>query len=292
MDDRYTKLVTKATYCAVSCSLFLIAIKVLTWWITGSMSLFASLLDSSIDLLASGMSLILVRYSLKPADETHAFGHGKAESLAALAQSAFIVGSAVFLLLNGIKLLMNPIPVEKPLLGIVISLISIAVTLCLLIFQRYVVKKTDSTAIKADMLHYSSDLLMNFAVVLALILSWFGIVYADVIFALLIGTYIFYSALKIAKVAILELLDTALPESDYSAIADIVSSFPNVHGVHDIKTRKSGPMTFIQLHIELDDHMSLFDAHYIADRIEDILSERFEPAEVIVHQDPISVLNK
>lgn len=292
MNSNYSKLVKKATWFAVIFSILLILIKLFTWWITDSISLLASLFDSTMDLLASALNFVLIRYSLKPADEDHRFGHGKAESLAALAQSAFIIGSIVFLLLNSVKLLLNPTPVNHPLLGIIISSISVILTLGLVTYQKYVIKQTNSQAIKADMLHYSSDLLMNSAVIIALILSWCGIIYADAIFALLIGGYILVSAIKITWLAIQDLLDKALPEADNERILDIASAFTQVHGIHDLKTRRSGPMTFVQMHIELDDNMPLLQAHAIADEIEKLISQEFSPAEVIIHQDPLSVVPK
>lgn len=292
MNNNYGKLVKKATYFAVIFAFILIIIKLFTWWITGSVSLLASLFDSSMDLLASTFNFVLIRYSLKPADEEHRFGHGKAESLAALAQSAFIIGSIVFLLLNSIKLLLNPEPIAYPLLGIIISFVSVVLTLSLVMYQKRIIKLTNSQAIKADMLHYSSDLMMNCAVIIALILSWCGIIYADAIFALLIGGYIFFSASKIAWIAIQDLLDKALPDTDNERILDIASAFSEVHGIHDLKTRRSGPMTFIQLHIELDDNMLLLKAHAIADKMEKLISQEFNPAEVIIHQDPLSVVPK
>ncbi|WP_392561142.1 cation diffusion facilitator family transporter [Orbus sturtevantii] len=292
MSYSYEKLVKKATYLAVIFALILITIKLFAWWMTGSISLLASLFDSSMDLLASGINFILIRYSLRPADDNHRFGHGKAESLAALAQSAFIIGSVAFLLLNSVKLLSRPAQIDYPLLGIIISSVSVFLTLGLVLYQRHVIKLTDSQAVKADMLHYSSDLLMNGAVVIALILSWCGVIYADAIFALLISCYILFSAVKIAFSAVQDLLDKALPEVDNANILDIASSFSEVHGIHDLKTRRSGPMTFVQLHVELDDNMPLFEAHAIADKIEKLISQKYHPAEVIIHQDPISVVAK
>lgn len=292
MNHSYEKLVKKATNFAVIFALILILIKLLAWWITDSMSLLASLFDSSMDLLSSSMNFVLIRYALKPADDDHRFGHGKAESLSALAQSAFIIGSVVFLFLNSMKLLINPTPISYPLFGIAISSISVILTLGLVLYQRHVIKLTDSQAVKADMLHYSSDLLMNCAVIISLILSCFGIIYADAIFAMIISCFIFYSALKIAFLAIQDLLDKALPKSDNERILDIASSIDQVHGIHDLKTRKSGPMTFVQLHIELDDNIPLLEAHAIADKIEKLISLEFAPAEVIIHQDPLSVVPK
>ncbi|MCX8661079.1 cation diffusion facilitator family transporter [Gilliamella sp. B2772] len=286
----YEKLIKKATLSAVLISIFLIIIKLITCWFTGSMSLFASLLDSSIDLLASGLNFFLVRYALKPADDDHTFGHGKAESLAALAQSAFIIGSATILLLSSIKSIIHPTAIEFPLFGIIVSMISVVVTATLVLYQKHVIKQTNSKAIQADMLHYSSDLFMNIAVIIALFLSWYGITYADACFAFFIALYIFYNACKIAYSAIQDLLDKALPESDNQRISEIVAFYSNVRGFHDLKTRQAGPVKFIQLHLELDDDMPLIKAHAIADAIEKHISREFAPATVIIHQDPISVV--
>ncbi|OCG21685.1 MULTISPECIES: cation diffusion facilitator family transporter [unclassified Gilliamella] len=286
----YEKLVKRATLIAVLTSIVLILIKFITCWFTGSISLFASLLDSSIDLLASGFNFFLVRYALKPADADHTFGHGKAESLSALSQSAFIIGSAIILLLSSIRYFIHPSELQAPLLGIAVSTVSAVITGVLVLYQRYVVEITNSNAIQADMLHYFSDMLMNIAVIVALCLSWYGITYADVTFALFIALYICYSAYYIAYKAIQDLLDRALPDSDNVRIAEIVASYPEVRGFHDLKTRQAGTLKFIQLHLELDDDMTLVTAHAIADAIEKHISKEFSPATVIIHQDPISVV--
>lgn len=286
----YEKLVKRATLSAVLISIILIIIKLLTCWLTGSISLLASLLDSSIDLLASGLNFFLVRYALKPADDDHTFGHGKAESLAALAQSTFIIGSATIVLLSSVKSVISPSEIQVPLLGIIISIISTVITAFLVLYQKYVIKLTRSKAIEADMLHYSSDMLMNIAVICALALSWYGVTYADAFFAFFIALYICYNAYQIAYNAIQDLLDRALPDSDNAKIAEIIAAYPDVRGFHDLKTRQAGPLKFIQLHLELDDDMPLIQAHAIADSVEKRLSEEFSPATVIIHQDPISVV--
>lgn len=286
----YDKLVKRATIFAVISAIFLLIIKLVAWWLTSSMTILASLLDSSIDLLASGANLIIIRYALQPADQGHTFGHGKAEPLAALAQSAFITGSAVFLLLNSFKSLINPEPLNFPLVGITISLLSIVLTFGLISYQHYVIRHTGSQAIQADMLHYKSDLFMNVAVLTALLLSWNGLFYADGIFALLISLYILYSAFEIAYSAIQSLLDKALPEAQIREIHDIACQYPHIHGVHGIRTRQSGKTTFIQLHLELPDNLPLIEAHCIADQVENALSHVFPNADIIIHQDPVSVV--
>lgn len=292
MKSTYSSLIKRATWLAVLTAMLLVSIKLFTWWITDSISLLASLLDSSMDLFASGINFFLIRYALKPADKEHRFGHGKAESLAALAQSAFIIGSAVFLLLSSFKLLIHPHPIENIGFGIAVSVISMAITFALVSYQKYVIKRTNNSAIRADMLHYFADFLMNLAVVCALILSWCGFMYADAIFALAIGCYIFYSALKMSFNAIQDLLDKALPDAENQQIIQIVSSYTEIYGFHDLKTRRSGRMTFVQLHVELDEALPLLEAHRIADSIEKQISAAFQPAEVIVHQDPVSPLRR
>ena len=174
--------------------------------------------------------------------------------------------------------------------SISVSIISVIVTGILVLYQKHVIKETNSKAIEADMLHYSSDMFMNIAVIMALFLNWYGITYADACFAFFIALYIFYNACKIAYSAIQDLLDKALPESDNQKIRDIVSSYANVRGFHDLKTRQSGPLKFIQLHLELDDDMPLIKAHAVADAIEKHISREFSPATVIIHQDPVSVV--
>lgn len=286
----YDKLVKRATIFAVISAIFLLIIKLVAWWLTNSMTILASLFDSSIDLLASGANLIILRYALQPADRGHTFGHGKAEPLAALAQSAFIAGSAVFLLLNSVKSFISPEPLHFPIAGISISIVSIVFTLALNSYQQYVIRHTGSQAIQADMLHYKSDLLMNIAVLIALLLSWNGLIYADGIFAFLISLYILYSAFQIAYNAIQSLLDKALPDEEIKQIHDIVCQSPHVHGVHGIRTRQSGKTKFIQLHLELPDNLPLIDAHSIADQVEATLAQAFPNSDIIIHQDPCSVV--
>lgn len=287
----YQKLIKRATLFAVCSAIFLIGIKLWTWWLTGSISLLASLVDSSMDLLASLLNFFLVRYALKPADSDHQFGHGKAESLSSLAQSGFILGSALFLLLNSAKLLFHPAPLHEPMIGIIVSIISALITFFLVMYQRYVVRKTKSVAIRADMLHYLADLMVNLAVVLALFLSFLGFVYADATFAILIGLYIFYGAVKIAHESIQDLLDKALSAEDLDRIQSTIIQEPLVLGFHDLKTRRSGAMIFVQCHIELDAHLSFLLAHEITDRIETKIAHLFDHAEVLIHQDPIAIKN-
>ena len=292
MTKNYARLVQMAAWAATITATFLLIMKLFTWWYTGSGSLLASLVDSLIDLLASVTNLVVVRYALQPADEEHRFGHGKAESLAALAQSAFIVGSACFLLLNGVERFFKPTELHHPEAGVAISVVATLMTGCLVLFQKWVVRKTGSQAISADSLHYQSDLLMNIAIIIALGLSWYGFSQADAIFAILIGLFILVSAFKMANEAVQSLLDHQLPVEEQEKIMTLASTVAGVQGVHDLRTRQAGATRFIQLHLELDDDMKLVDAHRIADEVEDRLEIAFPNADILIHQDPVSVVGK
>ncbi len=292
MDPQYARLVKAAALSATALASILLIIKIFAWWHTGSVSLLAALVDSLVDLAASLTNLFVVRYSLQPADEEHTFGHGKAESLAALAQSMFISGSALFLFLTGFQHLASPEPLQDPGLGIWVTLIALFSTLILVTFQRWVVRKTQSQAIRADMLHYQSDVMMNGAILIALALSWYGFHRADALFALGIGVYILYSALRMGYEAVQALLDRALPDDERQEIINIVTSWPGVIGAHDLRTRQSGPTRFIQLHLEMEDMLPLMEAHILADQVERALLHRFPGADILIHQDPTAVVPK
>ncbi len=287
---QYARLVTLAAWAATITATVLLVSKIGAWWVTGSVSLLASVIDSLLDIAASVVNLVVVRYSLQPADKEHAFGHGKAESLAALAQAMFISGSACFLILNGVDRFFRPHALEVPEVGIYVSLFAIAVTFGLVRFQKHVVAKTGSQAIAADSLHYQTDLYMNAAVMLALGLSWYGLGQADAVFAVGIGIYILYSAYQMVREAIQSLLDHKLPDEEIEQIKQVALGIEGVMGVHQLRTRQSGPIRFIQLHLELEDQMPLIEAHQISDNVEYALLKVFPEADVLIHQDPYSVV--
>ncbi|OOE48622.1 cation diffusion facilitator family transporter, partial [Salinivibrio kushneri] len=198
MTKKYAFWVEAAAWAATCVATLLLLAKLIAWWLTGSVSVLASFVDSLLDLLASLTNLLVVRYAVQPADSEHSFGHGKAESLAALAQSTFIIGSASFLLLSGLERLFKPVPIAAPELGIMVSVGATVITLGLVLFQKWVIRKTASPAIAADALHYQSDLLMNVAIIVALGLSWYGWTHADAWFAIAISLFILSQALKMA----------------------------------------------------------------------------------------------
>ncbi|MFQ5775398.1 MAG: cation diffusion facilitator family transporter [Kiloniellaceae bacterium] len=281
------RLMRLATYASVTVAVSLIVVKFVAWLLTDSVSLLSTLIDSLLDVAASMVNLLAVRHALTPPDREHRFGHGKAEPLAALAQSTFIAGSAIFLIIEAGHRLYQPRAVLHSEVGIGVMVFAIVLTFVLTRFQAYVVRKTGSVAIKADSLHYVGDLLINGAVILALVLaSDFGLLYADPLFGIAIAGYILKNAWTIARGGLDMLMDRELPDLERQRIKGIVLEHPGVIDLHDLRTRVSGPMTFIQVHIEMEGSISLYRAHEVADEVEVALRAAFPDAEVIIHQDP------
>jgi ferrous-iron efflux pump FieF len=285
-----SRLRRNATYFSVAVAVVLIAVKFVAWLATGSVALLSSLIDSLIDLVASVVNLFAVAHALEPADREHRFGHGKAEPLAVLGQSTFITGSAFLLLAEAVQRLIWPVKVDHAPAGILVMVFSIALTVGLVLYQRQVVHRTGSIAIGADELHYRSDLVLNGAVIAALALgSALDLPILDPLFGALIGLWIIYNAVRLARLAMTQLMDRELPDEERGRIRAIAQAHPEVTAVHDIRTRAAGPTAFIQLHLEMDGGMSLLQAHQISDRVETELRDAYPNAEIIIHQDPEGV---
>ena len=284
------RLMRHATYASITVALCLVLAKTIAWAMTDSLVLLATLIDSTLDVLASLINLFAVRHAITPADREHRFGHGKAEALAGLAQSAFIAGSAGFLLLESGRRLLDPVPLDSYGAGLAVMIFSIAATLGLLAFQRHVIRKTNSTAIKADALHYRTDFLINISVIIALLLAVEGWGGFDALFAIGIAVYILYSSWGIVRQSLDDLMDRELPGEEREVIMQIAMAHAQVRGLHDLRSRRSGIATFIQLHLEVDDDLTLLQAHEISDEVEMQLQESYPAAEIIIHIDPASVV--
>ena len=283
-------MMRRAATASVVVAAVLIAAKVGAWLATDSVAVLSSLLDSLLDAAASIVNLVAVRHALTPADEEHRFGHGKAEPLAGLAQSAFVCGSAVILLMEAIHRLGSPQPVQRPEIGIAVSVLAIVLSAGLVWYQRRVVARTGSVAIAADSLHYGADALLNGAVVAAILIGAFlDAPLVDPLFGALISLWILRGAARIARQSFDLLMDRELPPGDRERILRIARARPEVLDVHDLRTRSAGTHIFVQMHIELDADMRLARAHEIADAVEHEIRAAYPNAEIIIHQDPAGV---
>src|SRR6266567_1523060 len=284
------RLRVRATYASLAVAVLLIAAKFVAWVGTGSVALLSSLVDSLVDAAASLVNFFAVRHAATPADREHRFGHGKAEPLAALGQFAFLVGSAMLLMAEAIRGLVSPEPVVNQPAGIAVMLFSIAVTIGVVTYQRHVVRHTGSLAIGADELHYRGDIILNVGVIATLVIGRvFPVPLLDPLFGAAVGVWIIYSAVKIARLSLTQLMDRELPDPERARIRAIAESHPEVAAVHDIRTRIAGPTAFIQLHIEMNGEMNLLHAHEVSDEVEMELNRAFPHAEVIIHEDPAGI---
>lgn len=287
LEPQQARLMSLAGYASVGVALTLVGLKTWAWFATGSVALLSSLADSLLDLLASGVTLFAVKVAISPADREHRFGHGKSEGIAGIVQAVIISGSAAYVCIQAVERLVAPSPVDSPGVGYLVMLGSLAFTICLVLVQRYVVSRTGSLAIAADAVHYRSDVLTTLAVLAAIFLSsrW-GLHVFDPLLALVVVGLILWSVRTIMREALHVLLDHELPDSDRKRIAAIARAHPEVRGLHDMRTRSSGSVQFIQFHLELDPKLSLTRAHEICDAVEAELQQQYPAAEVLIHADP------
>lgn len=289
-NDSDAPLMNIAAWASLSVASLLVLAKAVVWFLTGSVALLGSLVDSLLDVAASFVNLVAVRTSLEPPDEEHRFGHGKAEPIAGLLQAAVISGSAAFLLLESVSRLFAPKAIQQADLGIGVSILAIVLTAGLILFQRYVIRKTGSVTISADSLHYTGDLLLNVAVIAALYLSSNGgFIWADGAFGIAIALYIAYAAYGIGSTSVDMLMDKEFTRDERDEIFNLVLGNKDVFGLHELKTRHSGRHAFIQMHIELAADMKLYDAHTVADEVEATVGEAFPNAEILIHTDPLGL---
>lgn len=286
----HARLLRLATRASVGVASILIIGKAIAWWFSGSVSMLAGLTDSLLDGVTSLLNLLAVHYALRPADDDHRYGHGKAESLAGMAQALFIAGSAVLIAFQAYQRLQHPEPVGAPWLSIAVIVMSLALTVALLAVQHRVIRETGSNAVRADSLHYRSDLLLNGSILLALVLAAFGWHQVDAWFGLAIALYILWSAIQIARESFAVLMDEELPADVSQHMLELACSVPGVLGAHDLRTRISGNHWFVQLHLELPGELSLSVAHGISDQAADAIHQAYPRAEVLVHADPQEVV--
>ncbi|PNV96632.1 MULTISPECIES: cation diffusion facilitator family transporter [Pseudomonas] len=289
-NSEHARLLRLATRASVTVAGILIVTKAVAWWLSSSVSMLAGLTDSVLDGFTSLLNLLAVHYALRPADDDHRYGHGKAESLAGMAQALFIAGSAVLIAFQAAQRLQHPEPVGAPWLSIGVIVLSLALTIALLLLQHRVIRATGSNAVRADSLHYRSDLMLNGSILLALVLAAFGLHQVDAWFGLGIAVYILWSAIQIARESFSVLMDQELPPDVSQHMLELACSVPGVLGAHDLRTRISGSHWFVQLHLELPGELTLSVAHGISDQAADAIQKAYPRAEVLVHADPQEVV--
>ncbi|RIV86595.1 cation diffusion facilitator family transporter [Aurantiacibacter zhengii] len=288
MSDTRANLTRSAAMASMVTALFLGAIKGWAVWQTSSTAMLGSLADTSLDFVASMATLVGVWVAAQPADEEHRFGHGKAESLAAMFQIILIVLSASAIAFRAVLRLVEGGETQAAEEGIIVSVIAILATFALIAWQRHVIRRTGSLAIKTDSVHYQSDLLLNLAVIAALVLDqYLGFSKADPLFGLAIAAWLLWNAWQAATEAIDHLMDREWPEEKRRAFVEAAAVHPELSNLHDLRTRTSGSHEFAQFHVDLPGSMTVEQAHDIIERVEEDLCARFPGLELLIHIDPL-----
>ncbi|WP_228028768.1 cation diffusion facilitator family transporter [Donghicola mangrovi] len=283
-----TRLNRRAGLASVAVAGLLVIAKLWALAVTGSLSVGASLTDSSLDLMVSLGGLAAIAYAARPPDEDHAYGHTSAEDLAALAQSAFILVSGVVILFAAVGRLMDPTKSElaSEAAGVAVMLLSIVLTLALVWYQRRVASRTGNKVVAADSLHYVGDLVPNIGAIVSLLAArQLGLTAIDSVVAIGAALFMMYGAVKIGKSAMDALMDRKAPDEEIAGIAEIAGTYPGVLGFHDLKTRMAGSRTFVTIHIELDGQQSLYDAHEISAGLRAKILSEYPHTDVMIHKD-------
>lgn len=280
------KITGSVTRLSVMVAATLVVAKLLAWILSGSVAMLASLADSSLDLVASLTTFFAVRYASTPADAEHRFGHGKAEALASLLQALLVALSAGFLIHESWNRFRTPEPIESGPLALGVMALSIVMTLGLVYAQTRAVKQTGSLAVSGDRAHYFADLGSNLVVIGGISLALVGLERADPIMGFLVVLWLFWTAFTVGRDAISSLMDRELPDEERAHIIALAGDDPRVLGVHNLRTRASGPFIHIQMHMELDPELTLTQAHAILVAAEARVMAAYPAADVLIHPDP------
>lgn len=283
----------RAGIASASVAATLIALKGYASWTTGSAAMLGSLADTTLDLIASLVTLYSVRVAAEPADRQHRFGHGKAEAIAAFFQVVLISISAFWIAVGSVERLLSGKRPEAAGTGIIVSLIALALTLALVTYQRRVIARTGSIAISTDRMHYQSDLLLNAAVIGALALDHYaGLGGIDAVAGIGIALWLLHGAYRASQHAIDELMDKEWPEERRRAFVEVANRHPELRGIHELRTRTAGHKDFVQFHVWVDPDMTVGEAHRVMDEVEDKLRAAFPGVEILIHPDPAGHIDR
>lgn len=286
-DNNLKKL---AVFAGVFFAVTLILFKIYAFVKTGSLAVFSSLADSVTDLFASMVSFVAIYFASKPATKNHRFGYGKCEALSALLQAIFVGASGIFVVIDGIKRLINPIIINQPSVAIFVMLFSIFSTLILVVFQTIIANKTNSLALKAERAHYIVDFLTNGTVIISLLfVKYFNFYYFDVIAALFISIYLLYNAYVLAAESVDQITDIELSPEIKKQIEKIVINSEGIRGMHDFRSRNLGGVFYFEMHLEIDGNLPLSKAHYLSDIVENKILDLYPNSQILIHQDPYGI---
>lgn len=286
MDTSRKKLF--AAKLSITTAISLAVLKFAIGIITGSMAVLSSAIDSMLDMLMSGVNFLAIRHAEQPADEAHAYGHGKFETMAALIQSLIIGGSGVWILIESINRLVSGSTPQKLGSGIAVLVLSVVASFGISRYLVKVARETDSPALKADSLHFAMDVYTNLALAGGLILMFlFGVPWLDAILSLFVACYIIFEAFKLARQALKDVLDEQIPKEERSTIEEIIRhQGDDQWNCHDLRTRKSGSHRIIDFHLTVCKNLTVHRSHAITEMLEERIEEELPNSDIIIHIEP------
>lgn len=276
----------RVTLFSVVVAVTLVVLKLGVWWFSQSVALLASALDSGLDLIASSTTFFAVRYAAAPPDREHRFGHGKAEAFASLMQAGLVFASAALIAQQAFVRLIRPTAIERESWAVGVMLISIVLTGALIFAQTRHLEKASSVAVSADRIHYAADLASNVIALLAIAAAWAGLGWVDPVGGLFVAAILLWGAVRVFRKSSSQLMDRELPDEDRRKIVELMTRDKTINHVHQLRTRASGPVIHIQMHVDLDPDMSLDEAHKVVVAAERRVLEAFPEADILIHADP------
>jgi cation diffusion facilitator family transporter len=269
-------------------ALFLAILKLLTGFFTGSLAVLTSAIDSLLDILMSSINLMAIRHAEQPADEGHAYGHGKFETLATIFQSFVIAASGVWIIYEATQRMIEASPIKQTGIGIVVMSISTVASFMISRHLLRVAKETDSSALEADSLHFSMDVYTNLALLIGLVLiTLFDLPWLDPVMSVLVAIYILFESLRLLRQGMRDILDEQLPETIRNEIEELINDHKDeLFEFHNLRTRRAGSQKLIDFHLTVCKHLSVEEAHDVTDYLEKKIGEKITGTDVTIHVEP------
>lgn len=278
----------KASLSAISMAALLTVSKFAVGFLSGSMAVASSALDSLLDVFMSGMNFYAIKKAAEPADQGHQYGHAKAEDVAAVIQSMVILFTGGFIIYKSVDKYLYHATITYSIFDIGVMGLSLLFSFIISIVLRKVGRKTGSNTLKADALHYTSDIYSNSAAIVAIMLTEYtGLIFFDLIFAIVIGIIIIISALGILKNGLGGLMDIRIPEIVEKEIEGIIDHMPYPYaGYHKFRSRLAGSKKYIDFHLLTCRRAHVDEAHDLAEKIEEKIEVTASPVDVTIHIEP------
>ena len=286
MEDSNT--VGRLALWSIPLALFVMGLKLVAWWVTGSVALLSDGLESSVNVVAAIVAFAAITYAAKPADKTHPFGHHKAEYLSAVLEGVLIVVAALLIVMEVLPAVLAPTAIEAPALGLAINFAAGVINAGWAFLLIRAGRRHRSPALSADGQHILSDVVTSIGVLIGLVLAIAtGYPVLDPLLAILVALNILYQGWKVIAHSVDGLMDRAVEREEAEAIqAAIAANGAGSLGVHDLKTRRAGSATFVDFHLVVPAAMPVGEAHEICDRLEDAIRAVQPGAQIAIHVEP------